>query len=149
LASSKSPYDSGYDHGCDEAGISDPSEQYINQPEKGPAYHTSEFMDGYYAGLNSCGPNQSYSEDKYDGSDNYDSGSESYQSTPNTSSKTLEDYCNQYYGMLGLSQPCDNYVRGNELQGPGAAFVVCNLIKLGLVSTTGPLATILLSVPCG
>jgi hypothetical protein len=54
LASSKSPYDSGYDHGCDDAGISDPSEQYINQPEKGPAYHTSEFMDGYYSGLNSC-----------------------------------------------------------------------------------------------
>jgi hypothetical protein len=50
LASSKSPYDSGYDHGCDDAGISDPSEQYINQPEKGPAYHTSEFMDGLLCG---------------------------------------------------------------------------------------------------
>lgn len=60
LASSKSPYDSGFDHGCDDAGISDPSEQYINQPEKGPDYHTSEFMDGYYTGLNSCssGSNQ-------------------------------------------------------------------------------------------
>lgn len=55
LASSKSPYESGYDHGCDDAGISNPSNQYINQPEKGPSYHTSEFMDGYYSGLNSCG----------------------------------------------------------------------------------------------
>ena len=39
--------ESGYDHGCDDARISDPSDQYINQPEKGPAYHTPEFMDGY------------------------------------------------------------------------------------------------------
>jgi hypothetical protein len=56
-ASSKSPYDSGYDHGCDDAGISDPSDRYINQPEKGPSFHTSEFMNGYYSGVNSCGGN--------------------------------------------------------------------------------------------
>jgi len=55
FASSKSPYDSGYDHGCDDAGISNPSDRYINQPEKGPSFHTSEFMNGYYAGVNSCG----------------------------------------------------------------------------------------------
>ncbi|WP_196816328.1 hypothetical protein [Candidatus Nitrosocosmicus oleophilus] len=57
LASSKSPYDSGYDHGCDDAGISDSSDKYINQPEKGPSFHTSEFMNGYYSGVNSCGGN--------------------------------------------------------------------------------------------
>lgn len=50
-----SPYRSGYDHGCDDARISDPSDQYINQPEKGPAYHTPEFMDGYCVGVNACG----------------------------------------------------------------------------------------------
>lgn len=49
-----SPYDSGYDHGCSDAGISDPSSQYINEPGKGPSYHTSEFMDGYYAGVDTC-----------------------------------------------------------------------------------------------
>lgn len=54
LASSKSPYDSGYDHGCDDAGIFDPSDRYINQPEKGPAYHTEDFMNGYNTGFNSC-----------------------------------------------------------------------------------------------
>lgn len=54
LASSNSPYDSGYDHGCDDARISDLSERYINQPEKGPSFHTSEFMNGYNSGFNSC-----------------------------------------------------------------------------------------------
>jgi len=53
-ASESSPYDSGYDHGCDDAGRSE-SDKYINQPEKGPSFHTEEFMSGYYDGLNSCG----------------------------------------------------------------------------------------------
>ena len=52
-ASESSPYDSGYDHGCDDAGRSE-SDKYINQPEKGPSFHTSEFMNGYYAGLSAC-----------------------------------------------------------------------------------------------
>jgi hypothetical protein len=49
-ASSKSPYESGYDHGYDDAQLFYPSEQYINQPGKGPEFHTSKFMNGYYAG---------------------------------------------------------------------------------------------------
>jgi len=52
-ASNSSPYDSGYDHGCDDAGRSE-SDKYINEPEKGPSFHTNAFMDGYYAGLNAC-----------------------------------------------------------------------------------------------
>jgi hypothetical protein len=63
LASSNSPYDSGYDHGCDDAGISDSSDRYINQPEKGPSFHTSEFMNGYDSGFNSC---SSYSNNNND-----------------------------------------------------------------------------------
>ncbi|MGC1131455.1 MAG: hypothetical protein WA941_01425 [Nitrososphaeraceae archaeon] len=39
-ASQNDPYESGYDHGCDDAGISDSSESYINQPGKGPSFHT-------------------------------------------------------------------------------------------------------------
>jgi hypothetical protein len=35
-AGGKSPYESGYDHGCDDADISDPDDRYINQPERGP-----------------------------------------------------------------------------------------------------------------
>jgi hypothetical protein len=53
-ASSDSPYRSGYNHGCDDATISDPSERYINQPERGPSFHTEEFMSGYYNGFNAC-----------------------------------------------------------------------------------------------
>ena len=40
-ASSESPYSSGYNHGCDDAKISDPDDRYINQPEKGPNFHTN------------------------------------------------------------------------------------------------------------
>jgi hypothetical protein len=35
-ASESSPYNTGYNHGCDDAGISDPDDRYINQAEKGP-----------------------------------------------------------------------------------------------------------------
>lgn len=53
-ASSNDPYDSGYTHGCDDARVADPSDRYINQPEKGPSFHTKAFMDGYYVGYNAC-----------------------------------------------------------------------------------------------
>ncbi|HZD35042.1 MAG TPA: hypothetical protein VE130_07545 [Nitrososphaeraceae archaeon] len=61
FASEKSSYDSGYDHGCDDAGRSE-SDKYINQPEKGASFHTNEFMDGYYAGLNACANGRTNSE---------------------------------------------------------------------------------------
>jgi hypothetical protein len=54
-ASTESPYQSGHDHGCDDAKISDKSERYIEQPEKGPDFHTDEFMAGYYDGVSECG----------------------------------------------------------------------------------------------
>jgi hypothetical protein len=53
-ASSKSPYESGRDHGCDDAGISDVGDRYINQDEKGPSFHTNEFMRGYNNGFDDC-----------------------------------------------------------------------------------------------
>jgi hypothetical protein len=51
---SSDAYDSGYDHGCDDAGISDRSERYYNQPEKGPAFHTENFNRGYNDGFDAC-----------------------------------------------------------------------------------------------
>jgi hypothetical protein len=48
------PYDHGYDQGCSDAGISDASSRYINEPGKGPSDNTDEFMGGYYAGFGSC-----------------------------------------------------------------------------------------------
>jgi len=47
-------YHSGYAHGCSDAGISEESDRYINQPEKGPSNHTDQFMNGYYDGFYSC-----------------------------------------------------------------------------------------------
>jgi len=65
-ASESSPYDSGYHHGCDNAGRSE-SDKYINQPERGPSYHTEEFMSGYYDGLNRCGGSGSDESPRDDG----------------------------------------------------------------------------------
>lgn len=48
FATASSLYDSGYDHGCDDAGTSD---RYINQPGKGSAIHIDEFMSGYDDGF--------------------------------------------------------------------------------------------------
>ena len=56
------PYRSGYSHGCSDSKVSDTSERYINQPGKGPGYHTNEFMRGYNDGFESCsGENNSSS----------------------------------------------------------------------------------------
>jgi hypothetical protein len=63
---STNAYNSGYDHGCDDADISDPSDRYINQPGKGSSFHSGAFMDGYNAGFNSC----SGSGDDNDNNDN-------------------------------------------------------------------------------
>ncbi|MBA2268437.1 MAG: hypothetical protein H0W19_08900, partial [Nitrosopumilus sp.] len=51
---SKASFNSGYNHGCSDAKISDPSKRYINQTGKGPSYHTSNFMNGYYDGFGDC-----------------------------------------------------------------------------------------------
>ncbi|MGH9974726.1 MAG: hypothetical protein ACRD8Z_02670, partial [Nitrososphaeraceae archaeon] len=53
-ASQNEPYESGYDHSCDDAGISDSSDRYINQPGKGPSFHADSFMNGYNNGFDSC-----------------------------------------------------------------------------------------------
>ena len=49
-----SPYESGYVRGCDDSRTTDFSDRYINQPGKGPSFHTDEFMRGYDAGYNEC-----------------------------------------------------------------------------------------------
>ena len=54
---SSNAYDSGYDHGCDDAGISDPSDRYYNQPGKGPSFHTDAFNNGYDEGFDACSGN--------------------------------------------------------------------------------------------
>jgi hypothetical protein len=51
-----SPYDSGHAHGCDDAKAGD--HPYLNSPGHGANFHTSQFMQGYNDGFNSCGGNQ-------------------------------------------------------------------------------------------
>ncbi len=83
FVNSTTPYDSGYDHGCDDAKISDPSDRYINQPEKGPSYHTSEFMDGYYRGFDICANDT----DKENDNDNDNNRVESQESSSSSGLK--------------------------------------------------------------
>ncbi len=55
----KSPYESGQSHGCDDAFISDPKDRYINGVNKdgestGKSHHTAAFNRGYDAGFKEC-----------------------------------------------------------------------------------------------
>lgn len=49
----KSPYDSGFDHAEDDCRLAQQdraSQMYILEPDKGPNFHTQQFMNGYYDG---------------------------------------------------------------------------------------------------
>jgi hypothetical protein len=46
-------FQAGYDHGCNDVKVMF-SARYINQPAKGPSFHTQEFMSGYDAGFSAC-----------------------------------------------------------------------------------------------
>jgi hypothetical protein len=65
---------SGYNHGCSDAQISDPSERYINQPEKGPSFHSDAFMQTYNEGFDACS-SDSNSNTNSNSNDNSDSSS--------------------------------------------------------------------------
>lgn len=59
-ATDKSPYDSGYSHGCSDAQIENPDEWYINGVnDNGEStardHHTAAFNSGYDAGFQACG----------------------------------------------------------------------------------------------
>ncbi len=111
--SKASPYGSGYDHGYDDAGISDPSEQYINQPEKGPDYHTSEFMDGYYAGVEACSGGSSdetvYEDETEQQPESYDY---SVPSNTNTQGTDFGPICDTL--QMALSNSCSDLVNPDD-----------------------------------
>jgi hypothetical protein len=62
---------SGYNRGCSDAQISDPSERYINQLGKGSDFHIDAFMQAYNEGFNACSGN-SNSNSNSGGNDNSD-----------------------------------------------------------------------------
>jgi hypothetical protein len=131
-AGGKSPYKSGYDHGCDDAKLS-PSDRYINEPGKGPSFHTDEFMSGYDNGFNSCSGGGS------DGGDQTTNDGDNGDSSQGR--KTLEDYCIE---LLGKSdQECHRMVDGNDIKVPGLVYLLCNAIRLGGITSTGGLSALL------
>jgi hypothetical protein len=101
-ASSNSPYESGRDHGCDDAGISDVGDRYINQDEKGPSFHTNEFMRGYNDGYNNCS----------DGSSNDDGDNDGSSSTSTCDQQCRQDCAN---GENRLGDVASNFVPGARI----------------------------------
>ena len=114
-ASSKSPYESGYDHGCDDADISDPDDRYINQPEKGPSFHTNEFMRGYNDGYDECSGQESQPSDNDEDSESQESGERHYEGW------NWRQICSDVDRLI--SEPCSDLVTsdGNALTAEGKA----------------------------
>lgn len=106
----QSSYDSGYDQGCDDAEIPNPARQYINQPEKGPSFHSDEFMEGYNDGYGDC----------YDPTITDDDGVEL--PPPNSVSSTTPKADNEYSKILSI------------LKDPSAVFGTTILLLIGLVA---------------
>ena len=73
---------SGYNHGCSDAQISDPSERYINQPDKRSSSHSDAFMQAYNEGFDACSGNSNSN----DNSHSSDSGSGSHSGLVDTAS---------------------------------------------------------------
>ena len=134
IATGKSPYESGYDHGCDDADISDPDDRYINQPERGPSFHTDEFMSGYNDGYDECSDGGS-DEGEDQTTNDRDNGDSSQ------GGKTIEDYCVE---LLGKSdEECNRMVEGNDIKVPGLVYLLCNAIRIGGITSTGGLSALL------
>jgi hypothetical protein len=113
FASNEDPYDSGYNHGCDDADL-DAEDRYINEPGKGPSHHTERFMDGYNDGFDACGDNNSNSGSDSDfiGRNFGESGDESgecyYDGVLNWGKA-----CNDLDNFI--SEPCDDLVTSDGL----------------------------------
>jgi hypothetical protein len=53
MAKKGTPFQASFDHGCNDTKVTFDA-RYINQPGKGPSFHTQEFMSGYNRGFNMC-----------------------------------------------------------------------------------------------
>lgn len=113
-ASEKTPYESGYDHGCDDADL-DVDDRYINEPGKGKSYHTDEFNNGYDEGFDDCGGGGSSGGQVSDDDDSGD-GERYYDGVANWRS-----ICNDIDSLI--SESCDDLVTsdGNALTAEGKA----------------------------
>jgi hypothetical protein len=107
-ASSKSPYESGYDHAQDDCGL-DTDDRYINQPGKGPSQHTRAFMNGYNDGIADCD------------NGNDDSDSDSNGGGGGSLEDDIRDAC-----MDTLNWSAD---RCDSLINAGKTFIICRAIN--------------------
>jgi len=128
-AGGKSPLESGHEHGCDDGGISNVNNRYIKQPEKGPSFHTDEFMRGYNDGYDECS-----NDDDSDSSESSDEPARDFGGDNNGQSNgggriDWEQLCIKYGERIGISSgSCDQYAHGTQLTQEGKDFLVCNLI---------------------
>lgn len=76
----KSPYESGFSHAEDDCKLAKQDraqDMYILESDKGPAYHTQAFMDGYYDGWYDSGcVKQDLNHMLYDGDEEVNTGIE-------------------------------------------------------------------------
>lgn len=118
---STSPRSAGYDHGCSDAQISDPSERYINQKEKGPSFHSDVFMQKYHEGFEACSGNSN-------NNDNSGSSDDSNSNSNDNSDQSSNSGSGSHSGLV--DKAC-----GWMNRHPGAVGLVGHLIDLGTVST--------------
>ena len=86
------PYSDGYLHGCDDGKIG--YHRYLNTPGKGIDFHTSEFMQGYDTGYETC-----FTPSGSDGASTSESSLDSDTGNTLTSCDKLQhtiEYCNGY-----------------------------------------------------
>ena len=118
------PHTSGYNHGCSDAQISDPSQRYINQPGKGSDFHTDAFMQAYNEGFDACsGDSNSNSNDNSDSSDGGNGG--------NSEQTDNQQNNNQQNDQSGLTDKICNALNN----GAGAALIP--LLHLAGIATGG------------
>jgi len=108
--------------------ISDPSERYINQPEKGPSFHSDVFMQKYNEGFNSCSRNSKSSD--IGGDTNNISRNKGDESGNTTSGSNWEQLCLNYGDVINIDPgDCSNYAHGHQLTSDGKIFLDKKLIN--------------------
>ena len=101
-----------------------------------PSGHSANYCRGWEDGAGSSGDGSSR-----DDGFSRDSGSSRNPSSIPSEGKTLEDYCVQYHSLIGKTEAdCHDMVHGDDIQGSGAVFLLCNLVKLAGVHVTGGLS---------
>jgi hypothetical protein len=112
---------SGYDHGCSDAQISDPSGRYINQPGKGSDFHTDAFMQAYNDGFDTCS-----------GNSNNNNNSGSSEDSNSNSNDHSDQFSNSGSGShSGLVDKACGWINRH----PAAAGILGHVLDFGTLST--------------